>query len=120
MSARPCRPDRAAAGPQRQPPRGVSAELASPVFDRTRGLRGLKIKLVECEADVDIRRDRFKKAVSRMEHLLLAPLSVLASCVFLLGSSVVISEVSHALGLRIAATGRRIRARWLPRPPGGR
>jgi hypothetical protein len=50
-----------------------------------------------------------------MEQLLMVPLSMLAACVFLVASCVVVSEVSHTLGLRLAASGRRLRERLLHR-----
>jgi hypothetical protein len=69
---------------------------------------------VEYTKRVEISRADFAKAALRMEQLFLAPFSMLIACGFLLGSCVVVSEASHALGLRLAAGGRRLRARLFP------
>ncbi len=49
-----------------------------------------------------------------MEHLLLTPVAMLIACTFFLGTCLVLAELSLAVGARLAAGRRRLRARWLP------
>ena len=71
---------------------------------------------MEYTTHVEISHADFTQAALRMELLFLAPFSMLIACAFLIGSCVVVSEFAHALGLRLAAGRRRLRARLLPPP----
>jgi len=66
---------------------------------------------VEYTTHVEISHADFTQAALRMELLFLAPFSMLIAGAFLIGSCVVVSEFAHALGLRLAAGRRRLRAR---------
>ena len=98
---------------ERAPHAAAAGDGRGPLVSwRCAALRAVpQIKLVECNPCVDIRRAEFEKAALRMERLLLGPFSILIASAFVIGSCVAVSELSHALGLRLAAGGRRLRAR---------